>query len=194
MDQHVLMGNVGGDPEVRFTGGGRQVANFSLAVNRKRRENGALVETTQWFQIEAWGEDADFVLKHIKKGARLIVTGKNMEFSYTDAQGQTQLLKTPRMTYVDMAFVPGNGTGAEASARKSAAAASDVNDMTDDAAEWVSTPVRGAKPPSPPRPAAVTGASARSPRAGTPAAPSKAAAAMWEQLGSDTDTGDEIPF
>ena len=71
-----LIGNVGNDAEVRYTATGRQVANFSLAVNERWVKDGEPHEKTTWIRIVCWMARAEFAGKHITKGKRILVRGK----------------------------------------------------------------------------------------------------------------------
>src|SRR5437588_8019125 len=71
-----LLGNMGGDPEVRFTQKGTQVASFSVAVNQVRTgPDGERQENTEWFRIKASGRQVDFV-QRLAKGSRVLVIGR----------------------------------------------------------------------------------------------------------------------
>lgn len=83
----VLKGNVGQDPELRTTQSGVKVATYSLAVyrtNAKDKDN----PITDWFNIVAWGDQADLVSANIRKGAKLIVVGKFQTRSYENKEGK----------------------------------------------------------------------------------------------------------
>jgi len=67
-----LIGAVGKDPEVRYTGEGLTIASFSLATSEKRKDK---EEVTQWHQCVAFGKLADIVKDYIKKGSKLYVDG-----------------------------------------------------------------------------------------------------------------------
>ena len=71
-----LLGNMGGDPEVRFTQKGTQIASFSVAVNQVRTgPDGERQENTEWFRIKASGRQVDFV-QRLAKGTRVLVLGR----------------------------------------------------------------------------------------------------------------------
>ena len=85
-----LIGNLGKDPEIRFTPEGKQVAKFSMAVNRTfKNKEGDSIEDTQWFNIEAWTGLAKVVEDHLKKGDRIYVEGRLKTESY-DKDGETK--------------------------------------------------------------------------------------------------------
>jgi single-strand DNA-binding protein len=72
-----LIGNVGGDPDVRYTQNGKAVASLSLATTEKWKDaNGNLQEDTEWHKLIIFGKTAEFVSEHVAKGARIYAEGK----------------------------------------------------------------------------------------------------------------------
>lgn len=72
-----LAGNVGGDPEIRYTPSGDTVCNFRVAVNRKwTTKDGERQEKTTWFRVTAWRKLAEIVAEHLKKGHGVLVVGE----------------------------------------------------------------------------------------------------------------------
>ncbi len=71
-----LVGNVTRDPELRYTSGGRGVASFGLAVNRRYQVNGEWQEQTSFFNIVAWGTLGENAAACVNKGTRLVVVGR----------------------------------------------------------------------------------------------------------------------
>ncbi|NET48428.1 MAG: single-stranded DNA-binding protein, partial [Merismopedia sp. SIO2A8] len=65
-----LVGRVGGEPDVRFFESGNVVANFSLAVNRPRRDS-----PPDWFRIEVWGRQAEIAKDYVRKGSLVGIVG-----------------------------------------------------------------------------------------------------------------------
>lgn len=79
-----LVGNVGNEPEIRTTGGGKKVAKFSLATSRTWNDNsGQKQERTEWHRVTAWDRLADIVEQYVGKGHRLYVEGA-IEYSQTE--------------------------------------------------------------------------------------------------------------
>lgn len=76
----ILIGNVGGDPEVRYPEKDFPVAYFSLATNELRGDN----EVTEWHNIVMSGEQAKYAERYIRKGMKLYVEGKLRTRQYTD--------------------------------------------------------------------------------------------------------------
>ena len=72
----ILMGNLTRDPELRFTTGGRGVASFGLAVNRRYQQNGEWQEQTSFFNVVCWGDLGENAATSLSKGSRVIVTGR----------------------------------------------------------------------------------------------------------------------
>lgn len=83
-----LIGNLTRDPELRYTTGGRGVASFGLAVNRRYQVNGEWQEQTSFFNVVAWAELGENCAASLTKGARIIVTGRLEQRSYETGEGE----------------------------------------------------------------------------------------------------------
>jgi single-strand DNA-binding protein len=84
----VLIGRLTRDPEVRTTSTGKQVASFSIAVQRRfKGQDGVDVD---FFNITAWGNSADFVANYLGKGRLVAVDGRLQARKYTTQDGQTR--------------------------------------------------------------------------------------------------------
>ena len=83
-----LVGNLTKDPELRYTTGGRGVASFGLAVNRRYQVNGEWQEQTSFFNIVAWGDLGENAAASLNKGSRAIVTGRLEQRSYETKEGE----------------------------------------------------------------------------------------------------------
>lgn len=84
----ILIGNLGGDPEVRALENGNKVANFSMATTESyKNKAGEKVESTEWHRVVIWGKLAEIVEKYLKKGAKVYVEGKISYRSYEDKDG-----------------------------------------------------------------------------------------------------------
>jgi single-strand DNA-binding protein len=86
-----LVGRVGNDPEPKYFDDGKVVLNLSLAVKRKYHPLERKVrniksgeEETDWFPLEIWGRDAEYVSSYVEKGARLGITGSLVGSAWTD--------------------------------------------------------------------------------------------------------------
>lgn len=85
MNKVILMGRLARDPEVRYSTSGKTVAKFSLAVNRRfKQDNGP---DTDFFNCTTFGKQAEFVEKYLKKGTKVVVSGRIQNDNYTDKNG-----------------------------------------------------------------------------------------------------------
>lgn len=82
-----LTGNLTRDPELRFTTGGRGVASFGLAVNRRWQKNGEWQEEVSFFNIVCWGDMAENVATSLTKGSRAICAGRLVQRSWETETG-----------------------------------------------------------------------------------------------------------
>jgi single-strand DNA-binding protein len=73
----IIVGNVGRDPEMRYTPSGQAVTSFSVATNRQyTNNNGETVKETIWFRISAWGKTGETCNQYLKKGSKVLVEGR----------------------------------------------------------------------------------------------------------------------
>ncbi|HEU4842023.1 MAG TPA: single-stranded DNA-binding protein [Ilumatobacteraceae bacterium] len=83
-----LVGNVTRDPELRYTTGGRGVASFGMAVNRRYQVNGEWQEQTSFFNVVAWGTLGENAAACVTKGTRLVVFGRLEQRSWETQDGE----------------------------------------------------------------------------------------------------------
>lgn len=89
LNKVLLIGNVGGDPEIRTLPSGSKVANFSLATSETYNDrNGQRQTQTEWHRIEIWDGLANVVEQYVKKGDPLYIEGKIKNEKWTDQNGQ----------------------------------------------------------------------------------------------------------
>jgi len=87
----IVVGNVGRDPEMRYTPSGQAVTSFSVASNRRyTSSNGEQVNETIWFRISAWGKQAEICNQYLKKGSLVYVEGRLQTDRYEDKSGETK--------------------------------------------------------------------------------------------------------
>jgi single-strand DNA-binding protein len=85
-----FIGNLGRDPELRYTPSGRPVAQFSVAVNQstKNQQTGEWVEATDWFRVSVWGDRAERAAESLRKGSRVFVDGRFRSREYETNDGR----------------------------------------------------------------------------------------------------------
>ncbi len=84
----ILVGNLGRDPEVRFTGGGKAVCHFPVATTEVWNDaNGERRERTEWHNISVWGKQGENCGKYLSKGRQVYVEGSIRTRSYDDKEG-----------------------------------------------------------------------------------------------------------
>ena len=73
----ILAGNLGNDPEMRYTPSGQPVTNLSVATNRQYTTNsGERVKETTWFRVSVWGKQAEACNQYLRKGSMVLVEGR----------------------------------------------------------------------------------------------------------------------
>ena len=72
----MIIGNLGRDPEMRYTAAGKPVTNFSVAVSRRYTVESETREETQWFRVSAWNQLAETCSQYLTKGQRVFVEGR----------------------------------------------------------------------------------------------------------------------
>ena len=91
----MIIGNLGADPEMRYTPNGRPVTQFNVAVNQstKNQQTGEWIEATDWFRVSVWGDRAERAAESLRKGNRVFVEGRfrTREFEGRDGQKRTSL-------------------------------------------------------------------------------------------------------
>ena len=90
--QITLIGNLGADPEMRYTQDGTPVTSFRIATNRRwRTQDGTTQEKTVWFRVSAWRRLAETCNQYLTKGQRVLVVGEMEEPStWTDQEGNAR--------------------------------------------------------------------------------------------------------
>ena len=88
MNKVILSGNLGSDPEIRYTQSGTPVANVSLATNEKWKDkSGEKQERTEWHKLVLWDKQAELAGEYLKKGSKILVEGRIQSSSWeTDGE------------------------------------------------------------------------------------------------------------
>jgi single-strand DNA-binding protein len=126
LNKVMLIGNLGKDPELRYTTSGVAVATFSLATNESwKDQDGNLQERTEWHNIVAWKKLAEICGEWLKKGKKIYIEGRIQTRSYDDKNTGTKKYITEivadNMIMLDYKAAPENGGGAPSMPEKPAA-------------------------------------------------------------------------
>ena len=106
----ILIGNLGGDPEVRYTPSGAAVANVNLATNESWTDrSGERQERTEWHRLVFWSKLAEIAGQYLRKGSKVFVEGRLQTRSWDDQSGQKRY--TTEVVVNDMQMLDGRGEG-----------------------------------------------------------------------------------
>jgi single-strand DNA-binding protein len=88
----ILVGNLGRDPELRYTPGGQPVANFTIATNESwtKKDGSGREERTEWHRIVAWGRTAELCAQYLAKGRTVYIEGRLQTREWENKEGQKQ--------------------------------------------------------------------------------------------------------
>jgi single-strand DNA-binding protein len=108
----IVVGNLGRDPEMRYTPQGTPVCTFSVASNERRKNSaGEQQDLTTWFRVTVWGKQAETVSKYLTKGRSVYVEGRLHVEEWTDKEGKPR--HTLEVNASDVQFIDGAGGGGE---------------------------------------------------------------------------------
>ena len=106
----ILVGNLGKDPELRYTGSGTAVCNFSLATNESyKNAEGEMVEKTEWHNLVVWSRLAEICNEYLKKGSQAYFEGSLQTRSYDDRDGNKKY--TTEIKVREMMMLSGRSGG-----------------------------------------------------------------------------------
>jgi single-strand DNA-binding protein len=89
LNKAMIIGNLGRDPEMRYTPGGQAVTQFTVAVNRNYKgQNGEWQEETEWFRVVVWGQQAERAAEYLRKGNKVYIEGRLQTRQWEDKDGQ----------------------------------------------------------------------------------------------------------
>jgi single-strand DNA-binding protein len=105
----ILIGNLGRDPELRYTQNGQAVVNFTLATteNWNDRSSGEKIERTEWHRVVAWGRLAETCAQYLAKGRSVYVEGRLQTREWEDREGQKR--RTTEVNAQTVQFLGGRG-------------------------------------------------------------------------------------
>jgi single-strand DNA-binding protein len=109
----ILVGNLGKDPEVRYTSGGQGVANLRIATSRSwtDKQSGQRKEETEWHDVEVWGKQAEQCGEYLAKGRQVYVEGRLKTDKWQDKQSGQERSKV-KVVADTVRFLGGKGGGA----------------------------------------------------------------------------------
>jgi single-strand DNA-binding protein len=123
-----IVGNLGRDPELRYTPQGTAVCSFTLATNERRRDkSGENQDVTTWFRITLWGKQAETAAQYLSKGKPVYIEGRLRVEEWSDREGKQR--HTLEVTATDMHFID---SSREESARGAAASVTEFPQSADD--------------------------------------------------------------
>lgn len=118
-----LVGNLGRDPELRYTPQGTPVCSFSMATNERRKDKtGEMQDQTTWFRVTLWGRQAETASQYLAKGRPVYIEGRLRVEEWTDRDGKPR--HTLEVHATDMQFI-GGGRSEEPHTERAAAAAAE---------------------------------------------------------------------
>jgi len=108
----ILVGNLGRDPELRYTPQGTPVCSFTMATNERRRDkSGEFQDQTTWFRVTLWGRQAETASQYLTKGRPVYIEGRLRIEEWTDRDGKQRY--TLEVHATDMQFIGGRGDDAQ---------------------------------------------------------------------------------
>ncbi len=107
----ILLGNLGRDPELRYTPGGQPVANFSIATSESwnKKDGSGREEKTEWHRIVAWGRTAELCAQYLAKGRTVYIEGRLQTREWENKEGQKQ--RTTEVIANSVQFIGSGGGG-----------------------------------------------------------------------------------
>jgi len=127
----ILVGNLGKDPEVRFTPNGKALAKFSVATSERwTDQQGQKQERTEWHNVVVWGKQAETCGQYLSKGRQVFVEGSIRTRNYDDKDGNKKYIT--EIVARDVRFLGGGGGRGAQDAAVSAPPGEDVGPPDDD--------------------------------------------------------------
>lgn len=113
VNKAIIIGNLGKNPEVRFTQSGQPVCNFTVATNERWTDKGGQTqERTEWHRIVVWGKQAEHCGQYLTKGRSVYVEGRIQTREWQDKDGKKNY--TTEIVATNVTFLGGKGEGAGA--------------------------------------------------------------------------------
>ena len=109
--QTIVIGRLGKDPEMSYTSEGQPVTHFSVAVNEKFKSGDEDKERVTWFEVTAWGRQAETCNDYLAKGRQVMVRGRISASAWTTQEGQ--LRASLKVSAQEVKFLGSNGANSE---------------------------------------------------------------------------------
>ena len=117
LNKMLVIGNLGGDPEMRYTPNGDPVTSFNVATNRRyTTKDGEQREETEWFRVTTWRQLAEQCNQYLTKGRRVYVEGRLKTSTWTGQDGQTRFsveIDANQVVFLDSGPMGPGGEGGE---------------------------------------------------------------------------------
>lgn len=125
VNKAILLGNLGKDPELSYTSGGKAFAKFSLATSERwASQDGTKQESTTWHNIVVWGKLAEVMKEYLSKGQQVYIEGRIANRSYDDKDGVKKYISEVVVT--NFSFVGNKGDNRGSSGSSSQAPPADM--------------------------------------------------------------------
>jgi single-strand DNA-binding protein len=123
----IIVGNLGRDPELRYTPQGTAVCDLSVATTEKKRDkSGEYQDVTTWFRVTLWRQQAENASKYLSKGRPVYLEGRLTVEEWTDREGKTRY--TLQVQGTEMHFIGSRGEGSSDSSSSDTEFAGPAND------------------------------------------------------------------
>jgi single-strand DNA-binding protein len=123
----IIVGNLGRDPELRYTPQGTAVCDLSVATTEKKRDkSGEYQDVTTWFRVTLWRQQAENAAKYLSKGRPVYLEGRLTVEEWTDREGKTRY--TLQVQGTEMHFIGSRGEGSSDSSSSGTEFAGPAND------------------------------------------------------------------
>jgi single-strand DNA-binding protein len=108
INKAIIIGNLGADPEIKYTQSDKKVATFTVATTEKwKGQDGQMQESTEWHRIVAWERLAEICGEYLAKGSRVYIEGKIQTRKWQDQDGNTRY--TTEITAREMKMLSSKG-------------------------------------------------------------------------------------
>ena len=140
LNKVMLIGNLGADPEIRYTAAGAPVANVSLATAESWRDkdSGELREKTEWHRVVFFGKVAETIEKYVSKGSQIFIEGKLQTRKWQDKEGNDRY--TTEIVASEMRMLGKRGENTASTDRDNAPVAKESNirsEIKNDSTEFI---------------------------------------------------------